>query len=185
VTTDGDVTARVMQITNGKGAWASINPIGGEASRYVPSCNCCVNRCNSFITAFCTFLQQCACLLCQIAVPDCNVLDCCARSDMVLQVSMQTSDACMQPLQLGGKVHIFSLFKEEVIVPMFDLHFRQIQVQGFWLTQASSSPHHTAIFHKESSEQSSVKVSVFFLTRRILFNRILSSKFSTSTLWQH
>ena len=38
----------------------------------------------------------------------------------------------------GGKVHVFSLFKEEVIVPMFDLHFRQIQVQGFWLTQVSS-----------------------------------------------
>ena len=30
---------------------------------------------------------------------------------------------------------MFSLFKEEVIVPMFDLHFRKIQVQGFWLTQ--------------------------------------------------
>ena len=27
-----------MKITNGKGAWASINPIGGEASRYLPSC---------------------------------------------------------------------------------------------------------------------------------------------------
>lgn len=38
VTTDADVTARVMEITSGKGAWASINPIGGEASRYLPSC---------------------------------------------------------------------------------------------------------------------------------------------------
>ena len=34
-----------------------------------------------------------------------------------------------------GKVHVYSLFKEEVIVPMFDLHFRNVQVQGFWLTQ--------------------------------------------------
>ena len=34
-----------------------------------------------------------------------------------------------------GKVHVYSLFKEEVIVPMFDLHFRNVQIQGFWLTQ--------------------------------------------------
>lgn len=40
--------------------------------------------------------------------------------------------------RVGGKVHVFSLFKEEVIVPMFDLHFRKIQVQGFWLSQASN-----------------------------------------------
>ncbi len=38
MTTDGDVVDRVMQITNGEGAWASINPIGGEASRYLPAC---------------------------------------------------------------------------------------------------------------------------------------------------
>ena len=38
VTTDEDVIARVMQITKGEGAWASINPIGGEASRYLPAC---------------------------------------------------------------------------------------------------------------------------------------------------
>ena len=38
VTTDADVVDRVMQITDGKGAWASINPIGGEASRYLPAC---------------------------------------------------------------------------------------------------------------------------------------------------
>ncbi|KAL3148871.1 hypothetical protein ABBQ32_001743 [Trebouxia sp. C0010 RCD-2024] len=38
VTTDEDVVDRVMQITDGEGAWASINPIGGEASRYLPAC---------------------------------------------------------------------------------------------------------------------------------------------------
>ncbi|DBB09540.1 TPA: hypothetical protein ACH3X3_008099 [Trebouxia sp. C0006] len=62
VTTDEDVTARVMQITDGKGAWASINPIGGKASRHLPPCT-----------------------------------------------------------RQGGKVHVFSLFKEEVVVPMFAL----------------------------------------------------------------
>lgn len=68
MTTDEDVTARVMQITDGKGAWASINPIGGEASRHLPPCKCCVNRCNSFITAFCTCPLQCACLVCHCSV---------------------------------------------------------------------------------------------------------------------
>lgn len=38
VTTDVDVPARVMEITKGKGAWAAINPIGGPASRDLPSC---------------------------------------------------------------------------------------------------------------------------------------------------
>ncbi|DBA91917.1 TPA: hypothetical protein ACH3X2_003820 [Trebouxia sp. C0005] len=85
VTTDEDVTARVMQITNGKGAWASINPIGGEASRYLPSCT-----------------------------------------------------------RQGGKVHVFSLFKEEVIVPMFDLHFRQIQ----WLENLPSDQARQEVFTK-------------------------------------
>ena len=38
VTTDVDVPAKVMEITKGKGAWAAINPIGGPASRDLPSC---------------------------------------------------------------------------------------------------------------------------------------------------
>ena len=73
----------------------------------------------------------------------------------------------------GGKVHVFSLFKEEVIVLMFDLHFRQIQIQGIWLTQASSSRHHTAILPVESSEQSSVKVSGFLLDKTDPFQQDL------------
>lgn len=52
--------------------------------------------------------------------------------------------------RVGGKVHVFSLFKEEVIVPMFDLHFRKIQVQGFWLSQASA----TCIGHTTSKQKS-------------------------------
>ena len=73
VTTDEDVTARVMQITDGKGAWASINPIGGEASRFLPSCKCCVNSCNSCMTALFTIslqseLRQVCCVNKQIAV---------------------------------------------------------------------------------------------------------------------
>jgi len=76
VTTEVDVPAKVMEITKGRGAWAAINPIGGPASRDLPSC-----------------------------------------------------------VRQHGKVHVYSLFKEEVIVPMFDLHFRNVQIQGFWLTQ--------------------------------------------------
>ncbi len=34
----------------------------------------------------------------------------------------------------GGTVYIYSMFNEEVIVPMFDLHFRAIHVRGFWVS---------------------------------------------------
>ncbi len=139
VTTDEDVTARIMQITNGKGAWASINPIGGKASRYLPSCKCCVNRCNSFMAAFFTSPPQCACLLCHCSLTADPIWCCWYPCKRVMHVC----SCCKLHLSFagtcqGGKVHVFTLFKEEVIVPMYDLHFRQIQIQGFWLTQASS-----------------------------------------------
>jgi len=35
----------------------------------------------------------------------------------------------------GGLIYIFSLFGEVVIVPMYDLHFRDITVRGFWLNK--------------------------------------------------
>ena len=41
VTTEVDVPAKVMEITKGRGAWAAINPIGGPASRDLPSCKLC------------------------------------------------------------------------------------------------------------------------------------------------
>lgn len=57
VTTDGDVVDRVMQITDGKGAWASINPIGGEASRYLPACQS--NQLDPrVLQRICTFVVQ-------------------------------------------------------------------------------------------------------------------------------
>lgn len=34
----------------------------------------------------------------------------------------------------SGTVYIYSMFNEEVIVPMFDLHFRAIHVRGFWVS---------------------------------------------------
>ncbi len=34
----------------------------------------------------------------------------------------------------GGTVYIYSLFNDEVIVPMFNLHFRALHVRGFWVS---------------------------------------------------
>ena len=31
----------------------------------------------------------------------------------------------------GGTVYIYSMFGDEVIVPMYDLHFRSLHVRGF------------------------------------------------------
>ena len=76
----------------------------------------------------------------------------------------------------GGKVHVFSLFKEEVIVPMFDLHFRQIQVQGFWLTQASSSRHHTAIFFTGNPDDS----RQFFISKIVSKDLVIEFQVSSS-----
>lgn len=35
----------------------------------------------------------------------------------------------------GGTVYIYSMFGDEVIVPMFDLHFRSLHVRGFWVSE--------------------------------------------------
>ena len=34
----------------------------------------------------------------------------------------------------GGTVYIYSMFGDEVIVPMYDLHFRSLHVRGFWVS---------------------------------------------------
>lgn len=35
----------------------------------------------------------------------------------------------------GGTVYIYSMFGDEVIVPMYDLHFRSLRVRGFWVSE--------------------------------------------------
>ena len=35
----------------------------------------------------------------------------------------------------GGTVYIYSMFGDEVVVPMFDLHFRSLHVRGFWVSE--------------------------------------------------
>ena len=35
----------------------------------------------------------------------------------------------------GGTVYIYSMFGDEVIVPMYDLHFRALHVRGFWVSE--------------------------------------------------
>ena len=35
----------------------------------------------------------------------------------------------------GGTVYIYSMFGDEVVVPMYDLHFRSLHVRGFWVSE--------------------------------------------------
>jgi hypothetical protein len=35
----------------------------------------------------------------------------------------------------GGTHYVYSLFGEEVVVPMFDLHFRALHVRGWWVSE--------------------------------------------------
>eukprot|EP00891_Asterochloris_glomerata_P007394 jgi/Astpho2/7394/Aster-x0316 len=76
VVTEEDLPKRVAEITQGRGAYAVINPIGGEVN-----------------------------------IP------------------------LTKSLRDGGTLYIYSLFLDNVVVPMQDLHFRRINVRGFWLKQ--------------------------------------------------
>jgi len=39
----------------------------------------------------------------------------------------------------GGTHYVYSLFGEEVVVPMVDLHFRALHVRGWWVSEWLSS----------------------------------------------